>query len=225
MDIILFSEVMFNNEFSGELPDHIAFVHRAKAIFESWGIEVKILRAKKTYMDCFNHIIENPRIHMHHKGQKYGFPISTKCVIKRDLKLKPLYSFYENIKEDYIQYIGIGAEEEERLIALDNVPNAISLLSKYGYTTEMARELCKEHGLLSPAYKYSKRQGCWFCPNSKREECRRVKELHPDIWDSFVALEKEKNLAHYKWNVFGETLEERDYYLSNFEEVDLFQFI
>ena len=222
LDIVLFSEVMFNETVSGELPDHIEFIHRAKRLFESWGIEVKILRSNQTYMDLFNHVIERPRKHMHHKGMKYGFPISTKCVVKRDLKLKPLYSFYEDFNEEYIQYIGIAADEYERLEAIRNIPNAVSLLEKYNYTSKMAKQLCIDYNLLSPAYNYSKRQGCWFCPNSKREECRRVKELYPETWNSFVALEKEPNLCHYKWNVYGETLQERDFYLSNFKEITIF---
>lgn len=56
LDLIIFSEVMFDKTTSGELPEHIDFVkNKAIPIFESWGYETKILHSNKTYMDCFHH--------------------------------------------------------------------------------------------------------------------------------------------------------------------------
>lgn len=54
LDLIIFSEVMFDKNISGELPEHIGFI-KSKAIplFNSWGYEVKILHADLTYMDIF----------------------------------------------------------------------------------------------------------------------------------------------------------------------------
>lgn len=213
---------MFNKNVSGELPEHIAFVNYAKTVFESWGYEVKILRSKNTYMDIFNHIVNDPRKIPENKGKRAGFPNARRCPIRRDLKLKPIYDFYKEFKEDYIQYVGIAADELERLESLRSAKNAISLLEKYDYNEDMCVTLCKDYGLYSPAYQYSKRQGCWFCPNAKLEECRRVKEIYPDVWKSFIALEKESNLINYKWNIYGETLQERDFYLSNFKEITIF---
>ena len=58
LDTIIFSEVMFNEEISGENPKHINFImNKAKPLFESWGYEVIILRSDKTYMDIFDHIM------------------------------------------------------------------------------------------------------------------------------------------------------------------------
>lgn len=54
LDLIIFSEVMFDKDISGELPEHIEFI-KNKAIpqFQEWGYEVKILKSEKTYMDYF----------------------------------------------------------------------------------------------------------------------------------------------------------------------------
>lgn len=39
LDLIIFSEVMFDNEISGELPEHIDFIkNKAIPVFESWDI-------------------------------------------------------------------------------------------------------------------------------------------------------------------------------------------
>lgn len=38
LDLIIFSEVMFDENISGELPDHIDFIkNKAIPVFESWG--------------------------------------------------------------------------------------------------------------------------------------------------------------------------------------------
>ena len=215
---------MFNKEVSGENPRHIDFIkNKAKPLFESWGYEVIILRSEKTYMDIFNHVIEKPRKHMSHKGQKYGFAVTGLCSVKRDLKLKPIEKYYKSLKnEPYKQYVGICVDEPKRLSSLHKDASKISLLEKYNYTEEMAKNLCKEYDLLSPCYELSKRGGCWFCPNAKLEEHRQIKELYPNIWNDFVNLESEQNLANNKWNVYGESLKERDEKLNTYKQMTIF---
>lgn len=213
LDTIVFCEVMYDlkNNISGENPEHIKFIkEEAKPLFESWGYQVEILRANRDYLDFFHRIIMHPRKHMDHKGKKFGFPVYGMCGVKRDLKLKPIDQYYKSISDEIIQYVGICADEKRRLTSLRNQPGRISLLEKYGFTEQMAREKCVEYGLLSPSYQFSDRGGCWFCPNAKLAEHRIIKEKYPDIWNQFVALEDEDNVANYKFNVFGKTLHEID---------------
>lgn len=47
-------------------------------------------------------------------------------------------------------------------------------------------------------------------PNAKLEEHREIKRLYPDVWNQFVSLENEDNVANYKYNVYGKTLHEID---------------
>lgn len=94
LDLILFSEVMFDKEISGELPEHIDFIkNRCFPLFESWGYKTKILRAENTYMDLFHHRIEKSskpeRI-----GMKAGFPMMGKCTVNRDCKIKAINDFF-----------------------------------------------------------------------------------------------------------------------------------
>ena len=213
LDIIVFAEVMFDkrNNVSGENPKHMEFVRNiAKPLFESWGYEVLILRAAKDYLDTFYHVIERPRKHMWHKGMRFGFPANGLCGVKRDCKEKPIKDFYKSLNDEYIQYVGICADEPKRLESLRKDKSKISLLEKYGYTEDMARNLCREYGLLSPCYQMSKRGGCWFCPNAKLEEHKAIRECNRKAWDMFLALEDEDNVAHSKWNVYGSTLKERE---------------
>lgn len=213
IDTILFSEVMYDLKrgISGENPRHIQFIKEvAIPLFESWGYKVEILRADRDYLDFFNRVIEKPRKHLDHKGKKFGFPVYGRCGVKRDLKIKPIEDYYKSIKEPIKQYVGICIDEPDRLESLHKQKDKVSLLEKYGYTEEMAKLKCIEYGLLSPCYELSKRGGCWFCPNAKLAEHIEIKKLYPDIWDEFIKLENDENVAHDKFNPFGRTLHEID---------------
>lgn len=152
LDLIIFSEVMFDKDTSGELPEHIEFVHKCKAEFESWGYPVKILRSDKTYMDCFMHkLVRGKRI-----GMTQGFPMQGKCLINRDCKLKPIRKFNKE-NPDAIHYVGIAIDEPKRLERLND--KTVSLLAKYNMTEADAYDLCEAYGMLSPCYRYAKRGG------------------------------------------------------------------
>ena len=61
--------------------------------------------------------------------------------------------------------MGIASDEPVRLRRLQG--DQVSLLEKYHYTEEDAKQLCQTAGLLSPVYAFTDRGGCWFCPNAK----------------------------------------------------------
>lgn len=53
LDELVYSEVMFSDTVSGELPEHKQFIYEtAIPYFEKRGIPTKILRGQKTYLDC-----------------------------------------------------------------------------------------------------------------------------------------------------------------------------
>lgn len=201
---------------SGENPQHMEFVmNKAKPLFESWGYKVIILHGERDYLQSFHRIMERPIKHMEHKGMQYGFPISGRCSIKRDCKMKPIKQFYKSIYDDYIDYVGIAVDEPKRLESMHKSRYKISLLEKYGYTEEMAKDLCREYDLLSPSYELTKRGGCWFCPNAKLCEHREIREKFPDIWNEFISLESEVNVAQPKWSTYGDSLSKRERLLQN----------
>lgn len=206
LDLIVFSEVMFDENISGEHPLHIDFIYnKAIPIFESWGYEVKVLRANKTYLDCFFNVC-GKRAKSERIGKYRGFPIAFKCKINSDCKVAPIKKFFKGL--DCIQYVGIAADEPERLKRLENT-NKISLLAKYNYTEQRAFELCQEYDLISPVYQLSNRQGCWFCPNARERECVWLKENKPHYWERLRELSQTPNLVTYKFNR-TETFEELD---------------
>lgn len=204
LDLIIFSEVMFDKETSGELPEHIDFIKKkCIPLFESWGYEVKILRADLTYMDIF--LREPTRGKRFGTGMITGFPMSGRCQVNRSIKVLPIKKFLGSFEEEFVQYIGIAADEPARLDRVVKTGNQISLLQKYGYTEKMAFNLCEKYGLLSPVYDFSTRGGCWFCPNARKTELKHLRENHRDLWDKLLELEEMPNLIGYIFNTLTKT--------------------
>lgn len=198
LDLIIFSEVMFDKEVSGELPEHMDFVkNRCIPLFQNWGYEVKILHSDKNYMDCFHHVTVRGK----NIGKKKGFVMSGRCDVQRDCKLRSINQFWKSFNDEYIQYIGIAIDEPERLLRLTD--DKISLLAKYGYTENMALSLCIKYDLLSPIYDFAPRGGCWFCPNARIAELKYLREEHRDLWEKLLELEQTPNLIGNMWNTLS----------------------
>lgn len=204
LDMIIFAEVMFNESISGELPEHIEFVHKAAKVFETWGYPVHILRSDRTYMDCFKRRVKRSK-NQERIGKKQGFPMAGKCIINRDCKMKPIRRFWKSIDSEYTQYVGIAVDEKKRIERIVKTKNTVSLLEKYGYTEHMAFELCKKYDLLSPIYEFTERGGCWFCPNAKEKELRHLRKNHIEHWNTLLLLENDPETIGNMWNVLKKT--------------------
>lgn len=202
LDLIIFSEVMFDKNTSGELPEHIDFIrNKCIPLFESWGYETKILHADLTYMDIFKR--EPKRGKRLGSGMITGFPMAGRCQINRSVKVLPITCFLKNYKEEFMQYIGIATDEPERLARLDK--DKISLLAKYNYTERMAFDLCKKYNLLSPVYDFTTRGGFWFCPNARKGELNHLRDNYPELWNKLLELECIQNLIGNKFNTLTKT--------------------
>ena len=227
LDLIIFSEVMFDKGISGELPEHIDFIkNKAMPIFESWGYKTKILHSDKTYMDCFYHVVQKSE---KNKGKRQGFPRPNMCKINDRCKTKPLDTFFNGTnKDEYLKYVGIASDESKRIARIKfSSENRISLLEKYGCTEQMAVGLCKKYDLLSPIYEFASRGGCWFCPNAKYAELKHLRTCHRDLWNKLLMLESEPNLIVGMWNSLTNTSihdwEERFYWEER--QMNIFDFL
>lgn len=194
VDEIIFSEVMFDDEISGELPEHINFIKNvAFPKFEEWGFKTKILRSNITFMDCFNHIVTRSGV-PERNGKRAGFPMGGKCRINGDCKLKPIKEYIKKLKSEgeVIQFIGIAIDEPERLKRLKE--DQRSILAEFEHDEQMAYGLAEEYNLLSPIYTFAPRGGCWFCPNARDGELRNLRNNHPELWQTLLDLENEEGI-------------------------------
>lgn len=206
LDELVYCEVMFNEEISGELPEHSRFIHEtAIPYFEQRGIPTRVLRSEKTYLSCFYHVVTRGKT----KGMLSGFPLNGRCTIQRDCKLPPIKAYQKALPPDTVQYIGIAADEPKRLARLK--PGQISLLDKYHVAEPEARAMCAAEGLLSPLYDFTKRGGCWFCPNASISELRHLYRYHPELWQLLLELQDVPNkpTERFSWRRTFREIDER----------------
>ena len=115
----------------------------------------------------------------------------------------------EGIAPDTVQYIGIAADEPKRLARLK--PGQISLLDKYHVAEPEARSMCAAEELLSPLYDFTKRGGCWFCPNASISELRHLYRYHPELWQLLLELQDVPNkpTERFSWRRTFREIDER----------------
>ena len=193
IDEAIFSEVMFDKDTSGEVPEHREFIYDVLKPFceKEMGIKFTILHAEKTYEDVFHHII----VRGPHKGMTRGFVWPGMCNVNRDCKIPPIDRYKKGLSPDAVTYVGIAMDEPVRLSRLDGT-SKISLLDKYGLTEKNALSLCASYGLLSPIYNHCRRNGCWFCPNASDAELKHILIHHPALFDRLIKWENEDNIFH-----------------------------
>ena len=206
LDRVVFAEVMFDHErgISGEIPEHIEWIYNtAIPKLEAMNIKVDVVKDWSDYIYWFHHIPNGK-----YKGKKEGFLIGGKCKLNSTCKVRPIRQYYKLFSEyNIVQYIGIAADEPERLARLKD--NKISLLAKYNYTEAMAMAKCKEYDLVSPIYKTGTRGGCWFCPNRRIRTLADFKVNHPHLWEDLKILSQEKNLISQNFK-YGKSFAEID---------------
>ena len=77
---------------------------------------------------------------------------------------------------------------------------AISLLAKFKKTERDAADICRRAGLYSPAYAFTDRNGCFFCPNAGNRELRHLYDNHPDLWARLLECQRAPNKATELFN-------------------------
>lgn len=88
----------------------------------------------------------------------------------------------DKIKGNGESYIGIAADEPERIAKHINKPNVKLPLVEAGWTEAMFRQWCEDNSLLSPIYTDSARGGCWLWQNQGVDQLRLLRKNYPEYW-------------------------------------------
>lgn len=194
LDEVVYYEVMFSPEISGEVPEHRDFVVNVLRPYveDIAGIKFVHLKSKHTYSELF----QRPVTRGKNVGKIRGYPYPGGCYVNRDCKLPPIKEYLRETGDEYTQYIGIAADETDRLLRLRGT-NRVSLLEKYGVAGSEARQLCEKFRLLSPTYNWCKRNGCWFCPYCSRREWAHLVIDHPILWEKLKELDGLPDKSRY----------------------------
>ena len=111
------------------------------------------------------------------------------CEATGQLKTSPFKDFYKSCSQPLqdttnktvIQYLGIAADEPERIIRHTAQGKVLPLVD-IGWSEERCRKWCEDNNLLSPIYTTATRGGCWFCHNQSIEQLRLLRKSYPDLW-------------------------------------------
>lgn len=186
LDEVVYAEVMYNKDVSGEHPEHSNFIHNTLKpwVENNLGVPFTIVHSEKTYVEFFKHRISRGP----NKGRVHGYPQRGMCSINRDCKSAPMNRYIaEKYPGGFKSYKGIAADEPDRLARLS--PNDRSLLAEYGVTEAKAFKMAKKYGLLSPIYDFASRNGCWFCMNQKLPELAHTINVNPRLINKLMGLE------------------------------------
>lgn len=113
IDEVMYSEVMFTSEISGEFPEHRDFIYNVAIpkLEKAFGLETKILRAKTTMWDDFHKI----RKRGVNEGKLRGFPIPGLCTINRDCKIPPISEYLKSQTEEVWQFVTAASSARMRV--------------------------------------------------------------------------------------------------------------
>ena len=203
LDEVIYVDIMFDDDTSGETPEMASFITKAEKILkEKFNVEVTHLRGV-TFKEQFYKIKQRGK----HIGDNYGFPYTIGAWCNDRLKMQPIKEYMRKQKEQIIQYVGIAYDEPERYERLNHETH-IAPLYDLKITEKEAMEICEKYDLLSPIYKTSFRGGCWFCPKQRLSQLKWLYEEHNDLWNTLKDMEKD-SFNTFKPNTTLKDLEER----------------
>lgn len=147
-------EVWATADIPADLPPMIEFKSKAdKIIKERYGIIVEHISSKESYEDYFY----KPRGEKsRYCGDIYGFPLRKGAWCNDRLKTNVMNRIANSSS---IRYLGIAADETERIKRHKNKKNVELPLVHIGWTEADCYNWCKENNLLSPIYTDSMRGG------------------------------------------------------------------
>ena len=203
LDEVVYVDIMFDDDTSGETPEMASFITKAEKILkEKFNIEVTHLRGV-TFKEQFYKIKQRGK----HIGDNYGFPYTIGAWCNDRLKMQPIKEYMRKQKDQIIQYVGIAYDEPERYERLNHETH-VAPLYDLKITEKEAMEICEKYDLLSPIYKTSFRGGCWFCPKQRLSQLKWLYQEHNDLWNILRDMEKD-SLNTFKPNTTLKDLEER----------------
>ena len=92
-------------------------------------------------------------------------------------------SLAQGADTNIVQYLGIAADEPERIERHKDKPGIVLPLVDIGWNEAYCRQWCEENDLLSPIYTNTARGGCWFCHNQGIDQLRLLRKEYPELWE------------------------------------------
>jgi len=181
IDDIVFIKVMATATIGAELPEMYEYIEKMEDyIHRKITVVPSILN--------FDEVFHRKHISGDYAGQIYGFPILIGSWCNSRLKINTIVQ-QQKLYGEHIQYIGIAADEPERLIRLK--PHCRAPLADWGMTENDCVSFLKGRDMLNPLYKKHRRLGCWFCVKQNLDSLRVLRHDYPEYWNMMLQWDLE----------------------------------
>ena len=191
IDRVLYVDIKFNDEISGEHPIMAEWIPTAeKRLKELFGISVDHAYSGVNFYEQFHVKTAKGK----HAGTIYGFPHTAGAWCNSRLKVRAISEYLSPFRE-VTQFVGIAADEPirwERMEAKQTEKKKYrSLLVEQKLTEQDAFQICKKYDLLSPMYGVDGifRGGCWFCPKQCMADLWSLWKNYPDLYNRLLEME------------------------------------
>lgn len=192
IDRVMYCEIKFNDEISGEHPLMAEWIPEAERILkERFGITVDHAYSGVSFEEQF--------YKKYTRGKfieiNYGFPHVLSPWCNTLLKIRAINRYVRNF-DDTTTFVGIAYDEPvrwERMLKKQiDKRKYRSLLVEQKLTEQDAFDICKKYNLLSPMYRVDGiyRGGCWFCPKQCLADLYSLWKNYPEFFDILIEMEK-----------------------------------
>lgn len=196
IDRVMYCDIRFNNEISGEHPIMAEWIPTAeKRLKELFGVTVDHAYSGVSFEEQFYKVKQKGN----HVGDINGFPFVGGAWCNSRLKLKAVDKYLSQFCE-ITQFLGIAYDEPvrwERMLKKQTEKRKYrSLLVERKLTEQDAFEICKKYNLLSPMYTSGDgifRGGCWFCVKQCLADLYSLWKAYPDLWQRLCDMEPDSH--------------------------------
>ena len=177
VDVVLFCDTGL--EFP-QLYEHIRKVEK------NTGIKVTTVRSEYTFEYLFSEKpIKRKKPDLQDRlGYSWAGPLMRWCT--NLLKNVPREKYLRELRQKYnvVEYIGIAADEQERITHKCNSRANVRLpLVEWGMSESDCLAYCRERGYdWGGLYDIFDRVSCWCCPLQSLDELRKLYRNFPDLW-------------------------------------------
>lgn len=180
-----------------EFPSMYRHIEKVRAVVEAAGVKFTLLRSPHDFAWWLTqHPAQRPEDHPDYGKLGLGWPGVYSRWCTKQLKVKIINDHLRELRElyDLRQYIGIAADEQDRLDRKSNQGKAkIYPLDDWGWAEADAMHYCNAKGYdWEGLYKIFKRVSCWCCPFQPLEELRKMRMYFPELWHDLLYLDRQQ---------------------------------
>lgn len=214
IDRVMYCDIRFNNEISGEHPIMAEWIPTAeKRLKKLFGVTVDHAYSGVSFEEQFYKVKQKGN----HVGDIYGFPFVGGAWCNSRLKLGAISKYQAQFGNDEVtHFVGIAYDESvrwERMKKKETEKRKYrSLLVEQKLIEEDAFEICKKYDLLSPMYTSGDeiyRGGCWFCPKQCLADLYSLWKNYPELYGKLLEMEPDSFNTFKPNGVTLESLAER----------------